>query len=138
MSSVFIFFKQLPAVVYFKSLPPPIKMTTYAYVIGLLSYNAVTEYSESKTALNVCHSKRYPEFKDKYNGEYSYDEYSYDEDNQKKYYEQLKTCTTDWDAAKLGASYFKWERLWNSIVFPITMVSYIVPSIVIALHGKKE
>lgn len=133
MSNVFIFFKQLPATVYFNSLPQPIKMTTYAYIGGLLSYNALTAYTDSKKALNVYHSKHYPEFKDKYNGEFNYEQVS-----QERYYKQLKTCTTDWEAAKLGASYFKWTRLWNSIVFPVTMVSDIVPSIVIALHGKKD
>jgi hypothetical protein len=133
MSSVFIFFKQLPAVVYFKSLPQPIKMTTYAYVSGLLSYNVGTAYMDSKKALNMYNSKTVPHIQDKYNGEYNYQE-----DNQRIYYEKLKICNNDWEAAKLGASYFKWERLWSSIVFPITIVSDIVPSIVVALHGKKD
>jgi len=131
MSSVFIYFKQLPPIVYFKSLPQPIKMTTYAYLTGLVSYNVASAYMDSKTALNVYHSKHYPEFKDTYDGSYNYEHVS-----RENYYKELKTCTTDWDAAKLGASYFKWERLWNSIVFPINIVSDIVPSIVIALHGK--
>lgn len=133
MSSIFVYFKQLPPIVYFKRLPQPIKVSTYVYVSGLLAYNVATAYRDSKSALTMYHSKHYPTFKDKYNGEYNYQE-----DNQKKYYEKLKTCTNDWDAAKVGASYFKWERLWDSIVFPITIVSDIVPSIVVSLHGKKE
>jgi len=130
MSSVFIFFKQLPFVVHFKSLPQPIKMTTYAYVAGFLSYSVGTTYTDSKNALELYHSKQYPTFIDKYNGEYNF--------TQERYYNRLKTCTTDWEAANVGMSHFKWERLWNSIIFPITMVSKIVPSIVIALHGKKD
>jgi len=133
MSSVFIFFKQLPPIVYFKSLPPPIKVSTYAYVAGVLSYNAGNAYLDSKKALNVYQSKNFPEIKYSHDGSYNYEQVT-----EENYYKQLKTCTTDWEAAKLGASYFKWERLWNSIVFPITMVSDIVPSIVIALHGKKD
>ena len=131
MSSIFIYFKQLPPVIYFKSLPKPIKLSTYVYATGLLSYNVGTAYIDSKTALNVYHSKKYPTYEDKYNGEFNANHYILE-----KYYSELKICNNDWEAAKLGASYFKWERLWNSIVFPINIVSDIIPSIVVALHGK--
>ena len=132
MSSVFIFFKQLPPIVYFKSLPQPIKATTYAYVTGLLSYNVGKAYLDSKKALELYHSKQYTTCPEKYDGSFNY-ELSAEEN----YHNQLKMCKNDWEAAKLGASYFKWKRLCDSIIFPITMVSDIVPSIVVALHGKK-
>ena len=133
MSSVFIFFKQLPPIVYFKSLPPPIKVSTYAYVTGLLSYNVGKAYLDSKKALELYHSKQYTTCPEKYDGSFNYELNA-----EEMYHNQLKKCSNDWEAAKLGASYFKWERWCDSIVFPITIVSEIVPSIVVALHGKKD
>lgn len=116
-----------------KVCPPSIKVSTYAYVSGLLSYNIATAYRDSKSALELYNSKKYPTYEDKYNGEFNANHYILE-----KYYRELKICNNDWEAAKLGASYFKWERLWNSIVFPINVVSDIIPSIVVSLHGKKD
>ena len=135
MSNTFHFFKQLPPLLYFKSLPQPIKVSTYAYLSGLVSYNVGQTFMDSKKALNMYNSKTipHPHIQDKYNGEYNYQE-----DNQRMYYDKLKKCSNDWEATKLGASYFYWERLWNSIVFPVTIMSDIVPTIVVSLHGKKD
>jgi hypothetical protein len=127
------FLKQLRPVVYFNSLPPPLKISTYFYLSGLLSYNVGQTFKDSKKALSMFNSKTIPHIQDKYNGEYNYQE-----ENQRMYYEKLKKCSNDLEAAKLGASYFQWERFWHSIVFPLTMVSDIVPTIVVSLHGKKE
>jgi hypothetical protein len=111
-------------VVYFKSLPTPIKWSSYIYVLGLLSYNMGSAYIDSKNALDTHNSKQ---FTDK-------DSYNYDD----TYTRGLKLCRTEWDAAKFGASYNSMERLCYSIIFPVKLVSNIVPNIVVFMNKKNN
>ena len=48
-------------VVYFKSLPIPVRWTT-AYVSALLVYNGASSYISAKTALNDYTNTRYDRF----------------------------------------------------------------------------
>ncbi len=105
-------------VVIFKELPKPVKLSSALYVTCILGYNIYGTYYDSKTCLD--------KFREGKLGELGIDNY------------QKKQIKTDWDAVKYGANYRCLERLWDSIVWPITSITNLVPSIVLMLNPPKK
>lgn len=94
----------------FQSLPSPIRYGSYVYVGSLIVYNIGATYIDSTNFL-----KKYR------NGEVST-------------YNNIKN---DWEAVKYGASENFWSRLVDSIVWPVSLCSNIIPYIVLSMNPKK-
>ena len=90
----------------FRELPPPIRWSSILYITGGFGYNIFGTYVDSKTYLQK--------------------------------YRNGTTCdssvTNEWEATKYGAGEHAFGRLWNSIVWPITLITNVVPSIVFTLN----
>lgn len=108
-----VYNKLMKSLIFFiKELPKPVRYSGAAYLGCLLCYNAGSSYIDAKNYL------------------IKYRESTLD-DNEKK---DLKS---EWDAVKYGASVNSLERLWNSLIWPITVTNNIIPWIVLTLNKKK-
>jgi hypothetical protein len=96
--------------VYYKQLPQPIKLSSIVYLSCLLGYNLFGTYNDSKIYL------------DKY----------------RKGELEKKDLKSDWDAVKYGANYNFLERLFESLIWPVTTINNIIPAIVLALNPPKK
>ena len=90
----------------FRELPPPIRWSSILYITGGFGYNIFGTYVDSKTYLQK--------------------------------YRNGTTCdssvTNEWEATKFGANEDAFGRLWDSIVWPINVITNVVPSIVFTLN----
>jgi hypothetical protein len=102
-------------VVLFKELPTPIRKTTILYGCCLVGYNIIGTYIDSKLYLNKYREGNLHEIIDEY---------------------KVKQIKNDWDAVKFGAGIHFYERLWDSIVWPINLIQNTVPVIVLLLNPK--
>ncbi len=98
----------------FKQLSSPIRLTTIVYFSCLLGYNIVGTYMDSKIYLDKYRTRRLVELNLSTN--------------------EIESIKSDWDAVKYGANSRALERLWDSIVWPVTTVKYIVPAIVLTMN----
>jgi hypothetical protein len=98
----------------FKQLPNPIRLTTIVYLSCLLGYNIVGTYIDSKIYLDKYRTRRLVELNLSTN--------------------EIECIKSDWDAVKYGANSRALERLWDSIVWPVTTVKNIVPAIVLTMN----
>ena len=89
------------------------KIPSVIYFGGLVGYNS---YGTYRSALN-CLNK------------YNVGDLTIIEQNNIK---------SSWDAVRYGANENFYGRLLNSIIFPIDIISNIIPFIVWALHKKKD
>ncbi len=105
-------------VVIFKELPKPVKLSSALYVTCILGYNIYGTYSDSKTYLDKFREGKLEDL-----GISDY---------------QKNHIKTDWDAVKYGANSRCLERLWDSIVWPITSIKNLVPAIVLMLNPPKK
>ena len=87
--------------VFYKELPKSIRYTTCIYIGTLLSYNAICTYFDSKDKL-----------------------LDYKNDNLDNYQKQV--IKNEWDAVKYGASEYSWNRLFNSILWPVSIITDII------------
>lgn len=100
--------------VQFQELPAPIRYTTIAYITCLLIYNIHGTYADSLQFLT------------------NYRQHSLGDLGLSSY--AIEKITNDWEAVRAGAEYHFGERLWDSIIWPITAIRNFVPSIVLALN----
>ncbi len=98
----------------FKSLPSPVRTTTVVYISCLLGYNIFGTYVDSKIYLRKYREGRLRDL----------DLNGINEDKFKN----------DWEVVKFGASVNTLPRLWDSLVWPITSITNIVPAIVLLLN----
>lgn len=100
-------------IVYYKELPKSIKYTTHLYFGTVLTYNAICAYYNSKQKL-----------------------LDYRNDNLETYLKDK--IKNEWAAVKYGASENTIERFFNSIIWPINIISDIIPSIVLQLNKSNN
>ena len=105
-------------VIIFRELSQPIQLSTIVYFTCLLGYNIYGTYSDSKTYLDKFREGKLKQLE--------------------KYDNRVNNIKTDWDAVKCGANSCCFERLWYSIIWPITCITNIVPAIVITLNPPKK
>ena len=101
-------------IVYFRQLPPPVKYSTCFYFGSLLLYNTVSTYYSSK--------KKLMEYRNN--------------DKIKYEYGKLIECKniSEWDAVKFGASENFGERLFDSFLWPVNLISNTIPILVLSLN----
>lgn len=102
----------------FKALPSPVRMTTIVYISCLLGYNMFGTYFDSKIYLLKYREGNLHEI-----GVNS---------------KQIDDIRNDWDAVKYGATNNALDRLWDSLVWPITSITNIVPAVVLALNPRPK
>ena len=95
----------------FRELPPPIRLTSILYIVGSVGYNMSQTYVDSKIYLK------------KYRNRTGH-----------KYYINQYSITDDWEAVKFGASMNSLGRLWDTIFWPISTITNIVPVIVLTFN----
>ena len=100
-------------IVFIQELPKPLTYTSAIYFGALLLYNASGSYIDAKDYL-----KKYREHK-----------------LTPKERDQIKT---EWDAVKYGASLHAGQRLWDSIIWPITLTNNIIPFLVLTLNSRSN
>lgn len=101
-------------IVIVKELPKPIQYSSILYLSCLFGYNIYGAYGDSKLYLDKFRARRLKDLR--------IPQYDIDKIN------------TDWDAVTYGANDHFCERLWNSIIWPITTVTNIIPTLVLFLH----
>jgi hypothetical protein len=101
-------------IVYFKSLSKPVRWTT-TYVSGLLVYNGGSSYISAKTALHDYRYNRYDRFG-----------------------KELLHCKDNFEATKYGSSYDFNSRFSRSIIWPIGIISNIIPYVALKLNSPKK
>lgn len=94
----------------FRNLPQPVRWSSIAYVSCIFGYNVIGSYASAKDYLKKYRS-----------GELANSSYA----------SEIKS---DWDAVKFGPKYNAFERLFDSIIWPIRLTEDIIPSIVLALN----
>ena len=92
------------------SLTPKTRDAIRSYISGAIGYNLVDTYIDSK-----IHLLKYR------NGTL-----------------QNPSVTNDLTAVKYGVKATYFERLWNSILWPITSITNVFPSIVLILNPPKK
>lgn len=97
--------------VFIKELPKPVKYTSFAYIGCLLIYNASGSYIDAKLYLK-----------------------KYRENNLTNH--EKDDIKSDWDAVKYGANLNCGKRLWDSIIWPITITNNIIPWLVLTFNKK--
>jgi hypothetical protein len=98
----------------FNQLPNSMRYSTIVYLSCLFGYNIVGTYVDSKIYLAKYRSNKLVELNLSKN--------------------EMQSIKNDWDAVKYGANAHALERLWDSIVWPITTVKNIVPAIVLIMN----
>ena len=96
-------------VVYFKQLPNPVKYTTIGYLSLLVLYNTVSTFTDSKKSLDLHRQNSHK-----------------------------KKFASEWEAVKYGAKEHFTERLFDSIVWPVTTIQDFIPYLVLKLHPPKK
>ncbi len=96
----------------FKNLSQPIRWSTIAYISCVFCYNVIGTYYDAKHFLN------------KYRAGEIITSTSNGTDKIK----------SEWDAVKYGAKHKSFERLYNSIIWPISTAENIIPAVVLALN----
>ena len=95
-------------IVYLKQLQNPIKYTTLGYLGALVLYNTVSTFTDSKKSLDL-----------------------HRQNSDKKKFD------SDWEAVKYGAKEHFTERLFDSIVWPVTTIQDFIPYLVLKLNPPK-
>ena len=100
-------------VIFIKELPRPVQYSSLAYLGCLLCYNAASSYIDAKSYLINYREGRLTQ-------------------------NEAKIIKSEWDAVKYGAYVNVGERLWNSLIWPITITNNIIPFLVLTLNKKNE
>lgn len=95
----------------FSNLSKPIKFTSFAYVGCLILYNSFCAYGDAKNELIAYRTDKL---------------------------EKDKDINSEWEAVKCGASKNFPRRFFNSMIWPVTMCSDIVPFIVLRLNPNTD
>ena len=98
-------------IVYFKSLPTPVRWTTYTYFTALFLYNGGSSYIDARNALT--------DYRDNYNHRFG---------------QELLKCKDDFEAVKFGSSYNFYTRFIDSAIWPISVTSNIIPFVALKLN----
>ena len=105
-------------VIIYRKLPQSIQLSSIIYFTCLLGYNIYGTYSDSKTYLDNFREGKLKQLEN--------------------YDNLVNDIKTDWYAVKYGANSRCFERLWNSIIWPITSIKNFVPALVLALNPPKK
>ena len=82
-----------------------VKLSTFIYISGVVSYTLGVNYMDSKTAVDDWLNKKT------------------DISVRNDYYTaSLSKCTSEWDAAKFGATYNVWNTLCDSFIWPFILL----------------
>ena len=92
-----------------QELPPPVKYTSLFYITCVFIYNVIGSYKDSKLYLHNYRQKQL----DKHDS---------------------KEITSDWEAVKYGAKVNFWNRLFDSMIWPVTSLNNIIPIVVLKLN----
>ena len=98
----------------FKELPPPVRTSVIIYGYCLLGYNAYGAYVDATIYLKKYREGKLREF---INNDYSFNK-----------------IKNDWDVVKFGAGVHFFERLWDSVIWPVKLITNVVPAIVLLLN----
>lgn len=104
---------------YYTSLNTPIKVTSTLYLSSIVFYNIFESYNNAKLYLN------------KYNNDTLSNDLK--RDIKTKYGKVDK-----WTVITYGVTYNLFNRLWNSICFPFTIISNIISYLILKLYSKKH
>lgn len=94
-------------------MPKPIRYTSIAYVGCVFIYNTFSSYADAKKYLHKYRNNLLNDYEEKH-------------------------ILSDWDAVKYGAQELWWERFWYSIVWPISVLENIVPSLVLYWNPSEK
>jgi len=92
--------------IFVTNLPETVKWSSVAYIHALLAYNIHGSYVDAKMYLTKFRTNELNE-------------------------QEIKEINDDWSAVKYGANSNFVGRLFDSIVWPITLTKSIIPSIVL-------
>ena len=98
-------------VVYFNELPKNTKYLLYFYIGSLFTYNTISTYIDSKNKLLKFRTNKLDSY-------------------------QKINIKNEWDAVKYGASENFLPRLINSILWPINVISNVIPYIVLTFNKE--
>lgn len=98
---------------YFKNLSKQFKFKINLYVCSILLYNASLCWIDAKNKLIQYQENKLCE------------------------YEKVK-IKNEWDAVKYGAYYNSVERFFETIFWPINIISNIIPYVVLNLYSKNS
>jgi len=101
------------------AMPEPVRLTTLIYFGSLLSWNTYFTYMDSKKCLELFRNNKFKEL-----------------EKEGVSNSQIANIKTEWDAVKLGATVKSFQRLWDSIWWPLTAIQNIIPAIVLFLNKK--
>lgn len=105
--------------IYYTHLSQPIKIITILYILCVILYNFYQSYNNAVLYLNKYRDDTLTE-------------------NDKWHIESKYNKVSEWTCIKYGANYRIFDRLWNSIIFPITIVGDIVPYLVLQINKDNE
>lgn len=102
------------------------------YVSSLTIFNIIETYRDSKTFLeiyrnhkkNITDSNNIPTI------------YTFNKKHVQSY--EFVNILSEWEAVKIGAKYNFWERLGDSIIWPYTGISNIIPYIVLKFNKESK
>lgn len=100
-------------IIYFKQLSTLVKFSTYFYVGTFLTYNFIGAWSDAKNKLT--------EFREK-----------------KLNKREAELIKNEWEAVKYGANSRFAERLFDSIIWPIRIISDAIPYLVLKFNPPSE
>jgi len=101
------------------AMPEPVRLTTLIYFGSLLSWNTYFTYMDSKKCLKLFRNNKLKELAEEGIA-----------------ISQRDNIKTEWDAVKFGATMKSFERLWDSIWWPLTAIQNIIPAVVLFLNKK--
>lgn len=94
------------------------ELTITVYVVSLLGYNICGTYIDAKKRLTQYRKGTFES-----NG---------------TNFREVEKIKNEWDAVKYGASENTLERLWDSLLWPITIIKNTIPAIVLALNPNQD
>ena len=97
--------------VFVKEMPRPVRYISMVYITALLLYNGSGSYMDAKEYLN------------------KYRENTLSQNARGE-------IKSEWEAVKYGASLHSGQRLWDSIIWPVTLTNNIIPWLVLTLNSK--
>jgi len=98
------------------------KNLVFGYIVGIITYNIVAAYIDGKDGLAIYKILKNSDQK----SSYSLDSFEY----------YLNNCKNKWSAIKFASLYNLNDNFFNSIIWPLKIVSNIIPFLV--LYFEKD
>lgn len=96
-------------IIYFQQLPTPVQFSTCIYMSSFIAYNAGGTWLDAKNKLTQYRNNKLTD-------------------------SEKKNIKDDWTAVKYGANEKFWERFLNSIIWPVKLMSDIIPFLVLQMN----